>query len=87
MTVKYNDRCRSPHAGSSTCPGCDPSCWADDDPYNKQDADHERIVAAFDKYLEEAKIDHKYSNNNDEYGDAFGIFKAGISHGKKNVKI
>lgn len=30
---------------------------------------------------------HKYSNNNDELGDAFGIFKAGVAHGRKNDSI
>lgn len=31
--VKYSDRCRAPHAGSSTCYGCDSNYWLDDDPY------------------------------------------------------
>jgi len=35
--VKHHERCRSFHAGSSTCPGCDPSCWLDDDPYRYVD--------------------------------------------------
>lgn len=26
-TVKFQDRCTSPHAGSSTCTGCDPDYW------------------------------------------------------------
>lgn len=25
--VEHTDRCGSPHAGSSTCHGCDPNCW------------------------------------------------------------
>jgi co-chaperonin GroES (HSP10) len=33
--VKYEDRCKSPHTGSSTCYGCDPEFWLDDDPYKK----------------------------------------------------
>lgn len=32
-TVKFRDRCGMPHAGSSTCIGCDPTCWLDDDPF------------------------------------------------------
>lgn len=34
--IKYADRCRSPHAGSSTCANCDPAFWLDDEPYNKE---------------------------------------------------
>lgn len=35
--VKYSDRCGSPHPGSSTCVGCDPAYWLNDDPYRKKD--------------------------------------------------
>jgi hypothetical protein len=38
--VKYHERCRSPHAGSSTCAGCDSSFWLDDDPYFKSEPKH-----------------------------------------------
>jgi len=33
--VKYINRCKSPHVGSSTCMNCDPDFWLDDDPYKK----------------------------------------------------
>ena len=29
--VKFHERCKAPHAGSSTCPGCDPDYWIKDE--------------------------------------------------------
>jgi hypothetical protein len=45
--IKFSDRCKSPHAGSSTCCGCDPDFWLDDEPYKlKKDIPMEKFDAA-----------------------------------------
>ena len=41
--VKYHQRCGSPHAGSSTCCGCDPLCWITGDQYVKPITDTDRL--------------------------------------------
>lgn len=50
--VKYADRCGSWHTGSSTCAGCDPKCWLDDDPYARAEtAKSDEKCFACDKAL------------------------------------
>lgn len=41
--VEYSKRCREPHAGSSTCCGCDTSCYLDDSPYKEM---HKKLIKA-----------------------------------------
>jgi hypothetical protein len=41
--VKFEERCGSPHAGSSTCCGCDPSCWIAGKGYVKPITDTDRL--------------------------------------------
>ena len=67
--VKYHERCGAPHAGSSTCLGCDIAFWLDDDPYKNIKNTGEAMIEkeAYDELAKMyAALLLAYTKNTDE---------------------